>query len=293
MCVRNGNNVSHVMRGAVSGVEPTAKAAHPPALAMVVHPEWSFVSVVLAADKDKEPRVYQAPGHVGSGKDTALCVFCDKSFAALVDRVSNHVAGCGAGGLTGIAACSGPRARDDEPPAAFATRQAQFAAARAKCASKNAELRAAAAALTKKRALDAATAPELYVPGSAKSRPQKQLRLDSLSAKNLQATIDLARGFYSAGIAPHVLSNKLLRRGLRSVAEAGADWRPPSADEVLGTLLSRWARVTPATTRRTAARAHARSRACPRQKVFCHELERPAKFQAQQLPRGACGGANR
>ena len=205
---------------------------------MVVHPEWSFVSVVLAADKDTEPRVYQAPGHVGSGKDTAFCVFCDKSFAALVDRVRNHVAGCGAGGLTGIAACSGPRARDGEPPAAFATRQAQFAAARAKCASKNAELRAAAAALTKKRALDAATAPELYVPGGAKPRPQKQLRLDSLSAKNLQATIDLARGFYSAGIAPHVLSNKLLRRGLRSVAEAGADWRPPSADEVLGTLLN-------------------------------------------------------
>ena len=100
---------------------------------MVVHPEWSFVSVVLAADKDKEPRVYQAPGHVGSGKDTAFCVFCDKSFAALVDRVRNHVAGCVAGGLTGIAACSGPRARDGEPPAAFATRQAQFATRRVAC----------------------------------------------------------------------------------------------------------------------------------------------------------------
>jgi hypothetical protein len=52
-------------------------------------------------------------------------------------------------------------------------------------------------------------------------------------------------------------------------------------------------RVTPATTRRTAARAHARSSACPRQKVSKHELQRSAKFQAQQLARGACGGANR
>jgi hypothetical protein len=48
--------------------------------------------------------------------------------------------------------------------------------------------------------------------------------------------------------------------------------------------------VTPATTHCGArARAITASRACPRQNIFCHELERPAKFQAQQLPRGACG----
>ena len=205
---------------------------------MATHPEWAFVSVVLAADKETKPRVFQAPGFVGSGKDTAICVFCGKTFSGLVDRIRNHVAGCAAGGLAGIAPCQGPRALAGEPPEAFAERTAQFAAARAKCANKNAELRAAALAQTRKHSLDKATAPESYVPSGAKPRPQKQLRLDENSAKNLKATVDLARGFYSAGIAPHVLTNKLLRRGLLSVAAAGADWRPPSADEVLGPLLN-------------------------------------------------------
>jgi quercetin dioxygenase-like cupin family protein len=206
---------------------------------MVAHPEWAFVSVVLAADKEKQPRVCQAPGFVGCGKDTVFCCFCDKSFAGLVDRIRNHVAGGAATGLAGVVFCPGPRARDGEPPAELAERKAQFAAARASCATKNAELRAAAEAQERKRALDKATAPELYVPGGAKPRPQKQLRLDSNSAINLKATEDLARGFYSAGIAPNVLTNKLFRRALLSVAQAGADWRPPSAEETLGTLLNR------------------------------------------------------
>jgi hypothetical protein len=77
--------------------------------------------------------VFQAPGYVGSGKDTPPSAsFVYKSFAALVDRVRNHVAGCAASGLAGFTACPGPRAREGEPPEAFATRQAQFAAARAK-----------------------------------------------------------------------------------------------------------------------------------------------------------------
>ncbi len=88
---------------------------------MATHPEWEFVSVVLAADKETEPRVFQAPGFVGSGKDTAIiCVFCGKTFSGLVDRIRNHVAGCAAGGLAGIAPCQGPRALAGEPPEAFA-----------------------------------------------------------------------------------------------------------------------------------------------------------------------------
>ena len=204
---------------------------------MAAHPEWAFVSVVLAVDKDKEPRVFQAPGYVGCGRDEVVCNFCAKKFSGLVDRVRNHVAGSGKG-LAAVAACPGPRARAGEPSEEWAARQAQFAAARAKCVAKNAELRAADTALQRKRALDRATAPELYVPGGAKKRPQLQKTLDCNAAKNLKATVDLARGFFSAGIAPNVLSNKLLRRGLLSVSEAGADWRPPSAEEVLGTLLN-------------------------------------------------------
>ena len=127
---------------------------------MAACPEWSFVSVVLAADKDKEPRVYQPANYVGNGKDTAYCVFCDKPFAALVDRARNHVGGCGASGLAGIIACPGPRALESEPDEAFAARKAQFAAAREKCAKKNAALRDEAVALQKKRALDQVTAPE-------------------------------------------------------------------------------------------------------------------------------------
>jgi hypothetical protein len=206
---------------------------------MAAHPEWAFVSVVLAKDKEAEPPLYQAPGYVGCGKDSVRCAFCDKTFSGLVDRIRNHVAGCTAGGLLQVAACQGPRARAGEPTAELAERHKQFAAARALCAKKNAELRAAAATKRSRNALDRATAPELYVSSGPKPRPQKQQRLDSNSARNLKATEDLARGFYSAGIAPHVLSNKLLKRGLASVAEAGADWRPPSADEVLGTLLNK------------------------------------------------------
>jgi hypothetical protein len=55
--------------------------------------------------------------------------------------------------------------------------------------------------------------------------------------RHLTATQDLARGIYSAGLAPNVLDNKLFRRGLLSVAQAGAGWAPPSAKELLGPLL--------------------------------------------------------
>jgi hypothetical protein len=59
--------------------------------------EWGYVRVTLAADKGKEPRVLQAPGFVGCGSDQGVCVFCDKPFAALVDRIRYHVAGAGGG----------------------------------------------------------------------------------------------------------------------------------------------------------------------------------------------------
>jgi hypothetical protein len=77
------------------------------------------------------------------------------------------------------------------------------------------------------------------VPDGAKERPLKQKTLTDSTARHLKVTEDLARGFYSAGIAGNVSSNKLLQRGLLSVAEAGGAWRPPSRKELLGTLLDR------------------------------------------------------
>jgi hypothetical protein len=90
--------------------------------------EWAYVRVVEAGDKGKEPRVLQPPAHVGGGSDLALCVFCDEGFAALVNRVRQHVAGGERG--VGISSCPGPRVREDEPAQELAARQASFAAAR-------------------------------------------------------------------------------------------------------------------------------------------------------------------
>ena len=194
--------------------------------------EWALVRVVLAADKDKVPAVVQPPGYVGCGSDKAKCVFCPKSFAALINRVRDHVAGTALG-----TACPGPTLRDDEDAEAFLGRKASFDAARAACRAKNAALRAEVDAKQQKRALDRATAPHTFVPDGAKLRPLKQAKLTDSSALHSKATEDLARGLFSAGVAPHVLENKLLKRGLLSVAEAGAGWRPPSRKELLGTLL--------------------------------------------------------
>jgi hypothetical protein len=200
--------------------------------------EWAYARVTLAADKGKEPRVLQAPGFVGCGNDQAECAFCGKTFAALVDRVRYHVAGTGGGVAAGIIPCPGLRQREDEEAEAFAARQATFAAARAACVAKIAESRAAAEAKAQQRALDKATATRAFVPGGAKERPLKQARLSDEVAQRANATEDLARGWFSAGLAPHALENKLLKRGLLSVAEAGAGWRPPSRKEMLGSLLN-------------------------------------------------------
>lgn len=198
--------------------------------------EWAYVRVVLAADKGKEPRVLQAPAFVGSGNDMALCVFCGKVFAALVNRVRHHVAGT-TGAAVGVSPCPGVSQREGENAQEFAERKATFAAARTACRAKVAELAAAADAKAEKRALDKATSPLTFVASGAKERPQKQARLSDNAAARLKATQDLARGLYSAGIPAHVMENVHFKRGLISVAEAGANWRPPSRKEVLGTLL--------------------------------------------------------
>jgi hypothetical protein len=154
-----------------------------------------------------------------------------------VDRVRYHVAGSAGGAVAGIAACAGPRAREGEDAEELAAHTATFAAARSACAAKVAELRAAAAAKKAQQLLDKATAPRSFVPEGAKERPLKQARMDDNVARRAQATEDLARGWFSAGIAPHAIENKLLKRGLLSAAEAGAGWRPPSRKELLGSLL--------------------------------------------------------
>jgi hypothetical protein len=202
--------------------------------------EWGTARVVLAVDKDKQPRPLQAPGYKGCGKDVAVCVFCGKGFPALVDRLRKHVAGRPEGVTTppaGVTYCPGPRQEEDEEPAAFATRKDQFLAARAGAKGKAAELAAVADAKSQQVALDKATAPQSYVPGGAKARPLKQAKMTDSSARHVFATEALARGVYSAGLAPNVLDNKLFRRGLLAVAEAGAGWQPPSAKELLGALL--------------------------------------------------------
>ena len=211
--------------------------------------EWAYVRVTVAADKGKEPRVLQAPCYVGVGTDMALCVFCAKGFAALVNRVRCHIAGTERGVVTGTTPCPGPRLGDSENPQEFAARQASFTAARRACLSKNAELRAAADAKTQKRALDKATSPHTFVGGGAAGeRPLKQKKLTDNVALRLKATQDLARGLIAAGIPANVLENVHMKRGLISVAEAGGDWRPPSRKELLGTLLdTEYERVRAAT----------------------------------------------
>ena len=123
--------------------------------------EWGTARVVLAVDKDKQPRPLQAPGYKGCGKDVAVCVFCGKGFPALVDRLRKHVAGRPEGVTTppaGVTYCPGPRQEEDEEPAAFATRKDQFLAARAGAKGKAAELAAVADAKSQQVALDKATA---------------------------------------------------------------------------------------------------------------------------------------
>jgi hypothetical protein len=204
--------------------------------------EWALARVVLKADKDKEPRPLQDPGYVGSGVDLALCVFCGKGLPALVDRLRRHHAGRPEGVTTapaGVTFCPGPLQKEDEEAEAFAARKAQFLAARAGARAKMAELKEAADAKAQQTALDKATAPQTFVPGGAKKRPLKQAKMTDSSESHASATEALARGVYSAGLAPNVLDNKLFRRGLMAVAEAGAGWQPPSAKELLGGLLDR------------------------------------------------------
>ena len=89
----------------------TGEQGTPPIAAMAE--EWAYALVVLAADKGKEPRVYQEPGH-----------FCGTSFAALVNRVRYHVAGSAGGVAAGIGPCPGPRQREGEDAEALAARKA-------------------------------------------------------------------------------------------------------------------------------------------------------------------------
>jgi hypothetical protein len=188
--------------------------------------EWSLVKVVLHADKAKEPAIYQVAAYVGSGNDKAVCIFCGKGFAALVDRVRKHVAGDGGAGA-GIAACAGPAAHASEEPAEFAARQASFVAARAACCAKVAELHDAAAARDRKRSLDQFTAPHAFVPDGAKERPLKQKTLTDSTARHLKATEDLARGFYSAGIAGNMSSTSCCSAACcRSLKRGGRGGRP-------------------------------------------------------------------
>ena len=49
--------------------------AAPPPWA-VMGDEWSLVKVVLHADKDKTPEVYQPANYTGCGNDKAVCIFC-------------------------------------------------------------------------------------------------------------------------------------------------------------------------------------------------------------------------
>ena len=207
----------------------------------VPSPEWAYARVVLAADKDREPVVCQPPSYVGTGKDRALCVFCGKGFAALIDRLRAHVAGGEPGAYPSVSAqyCPGPRREGEEEDEAFAVRRAQFAAARAACRARQAELKAYADEKKQKAALDKVTAPHTFVPGGAKARPLKQKLMTDSAEKHAFATELLARGVYSTGLPPNVLDDKLFRRGLLAVAEAGPGWQPPSAKELLGTLLIR------------------------------------------------------
>ena len=202
--------------------------------------EWNLFRVVLERDKDALPRQLQEPGYIGGGKDRAHCIFCRKSVPALVNRMRAHVAGRPPGAHTpaaGVTYCTGPCREEGEDAAAAEAQRAQFLAARASCLARAAELQQAAEAKAQKEALDKATAPQSFVPGGAKPRPQRQTLMTDSAMRHLTATQDLARGIYSAGLAPNVLDNKLFRRGLLSVAQAGAGWAPPSAKELLGPLL--------------------------------------------------------
>jgi hypothetical protein len=157
-----------------------------------------------------------------------------------VNRLRAHVAGRPPGAHTpaaGVTYCEGPRRGEEDDAAAFAARRETFLSAQASCQAKAAELQEAADAKAQRVALDKATAPQSFVPGGAKPRPQRQTLMTDSTARWLTATEDLARGIYSAGLAPNVLENKLFRRALLSVAGAGAGWAPPSAKELLGSLL--------------------------------------------------------
>jgi hypothetical protein len=102
--------------------------------------EWALCRVIREADKDVHPRALQAVKTVGGGRDIAQCVFCEKEYPALVNRVRNHVAGGGVGAKeAGIAKCPGTRRREGESEADHSLREAAFKKARDLCLEANAE----------------------------------------------------------------------------------------------------------------------------------------------------------
>ena len=80
------------------------------------------------------------PRQVGGGTDIAQCIFCEKEYAALINRVRNHVAGGGVGAKeAGVAKCPGTRRREGESEADHSLREAAFTKARDLCRDANAE----------------------------------------------------------------------------------------------------------------------------------------------------------
>lgn len=159
--------------------------------------EWAFFVVVRKADKGKVPRVDQVAGFVGTGADQAYCLFCERSLAALVDRLRGHLGGR-PGEVFGVTACPGPAQRAGESAEDFAQRKTDFTAAQLVCRKKIEELRVAAESKKRRELLDQATAPESYVPAGPKARPLKQKTLDENTAAHVKVTDDLARGLFSA-----------------------------------------------------------------------------------------------
>ena len=186
---------------------------------------WLVGRVILAKNKDSEPSILEPIGTVGVGKDQVKCIFCSSISQVLADRLRNHVAGGGVGSeVAHIKACVGVLPVDGESPDALQARTKAFPEARAKFKRLNEEKARLKEENQMKVGLNIVTGGAPSDPdgggGLKRARPLQQTSLDKNTETNMKATEALARGWYSAGLPPNALDNKLLRRGLRALLEA-------------------------------------------------------------------------